>query len=299
MLPIADKIMIPIKQKIKLFTQVSFIVACLFSSSLLAEVEVSQSVSSDEIAFEDSVQFQIVVEWKGGQADYLFNKPLSPYIDRMKIGRFSSSVSSLQKDGIEFTQKKYNYTLLPTSAGLGLIDSISIAYLKRGDTLPSYVMTEPMEITIAVPQPKVKKDDSMKSTYIFGCIILLVIGIFVILLRRKNSQTKEVVISPKEEFLTMLTNVKNASDSDFKKFQTDIFSIISNFLLKEYKVDVVQVKLDGLIDELSKAGMSMKNAEQITEWLKQAEIDKYAPASTSPGAVVRLESEIRTFFEKI
>ena len=290
-------------EKIKTFINQYFLVAMIFAtliaSGVSAEVEVSQSLSKSEVAFEDSVQFQIVVEWQGSQYDYLFNKPLSPYIDRLKIGKFSSSVSSLKRDGLEYTQKKYNYTLLPTSAGSGLIDSISIAYLKRGDTIPSYVMTEPMDILIATPIPKVKKDNSAVSTYVYGSIILLVIGLFLIILKKKNSGPQEIVLSPKEEFLEMLTNVKNASGSDFKKFQTELFRIIVMYIGNEYKIDEANIKTDGLIDELAKAGMSMKNAEQITAWLKQAEIDKYAPAQTSPGAVVRLESEVRAFFENI
>ncbi len=280
-------------------TVLALLSVLILTSFASAEIKVSQSISDSKIAFEDSAQFQIVVEWEGSQSAYLFKKPLSPFIDRMKIGQFSSSVSSLMKNNVEFTQKKYNYTLIPTSAGLGLIDSISIGYLKRNDTLPSFVVTEPMEILIANPVAKIKNEDELNEWYLFGFALILIIGILLIVRWKKSSTQIEIKLTPKDKFLLELTTIKDNAESDLTIFQTELSMILTNYIVTEYKLDDSLVKTDSLTDELSKAGMSIVNAEQITAWMEQAEIDKFAPLSQAPGAVVRLESEIRTFFEKI
>lgn len=269
------------------------------STSAYAEIKVSQSISESKIAFEDSVQFQILIEWEGSQTAYLFHKPLSPYIDRMKIREFSSSVSSHTVDGVEITRKKYDYTLIPTSAGLGLIDSISIAYMKRNDSVPGVVVTEPMEVLIANPIAKVKDEGGFNYWLLYLLLFVIIVGVLSYLKLRKNKKSIKKGISPKEQFLAELTTLKNESVSDMKKFQTQLYSALSKYLVTEYKVDVSKMNADAIIGELSNAGMSIKKAEQIRNWIQQAEIDKYAPITQSPGAVVRLESEIRTFFEKI
>ncbi len=91
-----------------------------FSSSVTAEIKISQSISKSEIAFEDSAQFNILIEWEGSQSAYLFKKPLSPFIDRMKIGQFSSSVSSRIINGVETTQKNIIIHLSRHRQGWGL-----------------------------------------------------------------------------------------------------------------------------------------------------------------------------------
>ena len=278
---------------------IALLAILIISGTATAEIKVSQSLSQSKIAFEDSVKFEILIEWEGSQTAYLFQKPLSPFIDRMKIGQFSSSVSSQMRDGAEITYKKYNYTLIPTSAGLGLIDSIMIDYLKRYDSLPGLLVTEPMEVLIANPVAKVKEDGGFDIWMIFVFLLVVVAAVFSYVKLQKKKKSEQKQISPKEQFLCDLTDMKNSSASDMKKFQTDLFTALSNFLVTEYSLDVSKINTDALIDELTKVGLSVANAEQISNWMKQAGLDKCAPITQSPGAVVRLESEIRTFFEKI
>ncbi len=286
------------KRILQIITILCFVLT--ITSSTFAEIKISQSISESKIAFEDSVQFQIVVEWEGSQTAYLFTKPLSPYIDRMKIRQFSSSVSSNTVNGIEITTKKYDYTLIPTSAGVGLIDSISIAYMKRNDSVPGVLVTEPMEVLIANPIAKVKDEGGFNYwLIIYGVLFVIIAGVLSYLKIRNDKKSIKQSLSPKEQFLSELTILKNESASDMKKFQTQFLSAISKYLVAEFNVDVSKMSTDAIIGELSNAGMSIKNAEQIRNWIQQAEIDKYAPITQSPGAVVRLESEIRTFFEKI
>ncbi len=293
--------MIMIKEKLtKNFAKMIATLALifLFAQGISAEISVSQSLTESEIAFEDTVQFEIIVEWQGSQMSYLFNKPLTPFIDRLKIGKFSSSVSSQMRDGVEYTLKRYNYSLIPTSAGLGLIDSIYINYLKRTDSLPGVVVTEPMKVLIANPVAKIKEDEEIHEWLLFGVALIVIFGIIFLFRWKTNSQSVEIQLSPQEQFLSELEQVKREASSDMKTFQTQFYATLSKFLVTAYNVNVSLVNIDNLIDELSKAGMSIAEAEQIMKWLKQAEVDKYAPIDHAPGAVVRLESEIRTFFEK-
>jgi len=275
---------------------ITILAAFAISTATYAEIKVSQSLAESKIAFEDTAHFEILVEWEGSQMAYRFNKPLSPYIDRLKIGKFSSSVSTNVVEGKEITLKKYSYALIPTSAGLGLIDSISIAYMQRHDSLPGFVVTEPMEILIANPTPK-KIEEGFDYWLLYAFLVVVIIGIFSFLRIQKKKQSAAKPLTAKEQFLEDLSMAKSNAASDMKIFQTELYTALSKYIVTEHKVDVSTINNDNHVDELSKAGMSISKAEQISKWLQQAEIDKYAPITNAPGAVVRLESEIRTFFE--
>ncbi len=171
--------------------------------------------------------------------------------------------------------------------------------MKRGDSLPSFVVTEPMEVIIANPVAKVKDDTELNIWLVFGLVLIILSAVLLFFNLRNKSQQSETELTPKEQFLKKLTEIKNSSGSEMKNFQTQLFHALSKYLVTEYSINVSQIDKDLLVNELSKAGMSLKNGEKIVGWLQQAEIDKFAPITQSPGAVVRLESEIRTFFEKI
>ena len=281
-------------------TIIVFLILIIVPSISYTEgIEISQSLSQTEIAFEDSVTFEIQLQWEGPQSIYLFPRPLSPYIDRMKVRGFSSKISSNMIDGKEITQKRYTYTLIPTSAGLGLIDSVSVPYRYYLDSIPAILISEPMSVTIAYPRPKEKKDDSFPYWMVIVGLIVLGGGIGSYFMFIKKSKSKEIILNPKDKFLEDLTELKNSSGNDLKQFQTGLYKILTNFIISEYNIDVSVVDMNEFISKMTDAGMILAHAEQMKKWLEQAEKDKYSPMSAAPGETIRLESAVRSYFEKM
>jgi hypothetical protein len=103
---------------------------CVLVPSAMAQgISVSQSLSSFNIAYEDSVLFGIELKWVGPQSAYLFGRPLNPAFDGMIVRGFSSSISSTGDGSDEVTTKQYRYVLAPISSGPGQIASVNISYV--------------------------------------------------------------------------------------------------------------------------------------------------------------------------
>lgn len=263
-------------------------------------MSVSQSLGNSQIAFEDSVMFQITLQWDGPQSAYLFSQPLQPDFDRMRVGGFSSSISSTGDGPKEVTTKKYSYTLKPTSSGNGRIDAVTIRYIAMPDSIPGELITEPMSVTIAEPIPKMVAEDSNRLWYLVGSLALLLgAGVSVIVYRRTTRVPQEPVKSPTEQLLDSLPVIRQKAGNDFKKFQGSVCDLIQQFLQQQYGLEASALSDDQLQPALSDTGLNESQVQSLSDWLIAARRDKFRPVTAGPGETVRLESELRQFFENI
>ncbi|UCG60634.1 MAG: hypothetical protein JSV52_09885 [Candidatus Zixiibacteriota bacterium] len=276
------------------------LVLILSAGGALADgIEVSQSLENSSIAYADSVKFEIVLTWDGPQTAYLFDKPLNPRFESLKVRRFASSIGSSLTGGTEVTTKKFLYVLEPTMAGIGRIEPVTISYLSWPDSLPGQLLTEAMSVAIAPPQAVVTPEQSYRWLWwliIFG--MAFVVAAVVTVVVRRNRRPVEVVKTPREDLLEELAGARTAAGSDLKKFQTDVYKILTVFLRRQYNLEPFGPVDDRFEQRMKDAGVEHAAAKKINEWLSRAERDKYSPAEFGPGETVRLESELREFFEK-
>ncbi len=263
-------------------------------------IEVSQSLDSSSIAYSDSVRFEIVLRWDGPQTAYFFDKPLNPEFENLKVKRFASSIGSAQVGDKEVTTKKFLYILEPTLAGIGRIEPITLSYLSWPDSLPGQLVTEAMSVNIAPPQNKVTPEKSYRwlwAVIVVGLVI--VFAVVVVSVMRRGRREVEVVKTPRQELLEKLAMARSAAGSDLKKFQIEVYKILTGFLRLKYDIDVAGPVGDTLGQSLVQAGLEQAAADKIAGWLLRAEKDKYSPVTAGPGETVRLESELREFFENM
>lgn len=283
---------------IKIVLSTAFLLMSITAVNARA-ITLTQSVDKTEMAFEDSVKFEITVEWNGPQFAYRFPKPLSPYIDRLKVGRYSSSISSTGQKESEVTIKKFTYVLEPTSGGLGLIDPITINYISWPDSIPGELVTEKVTIQIA-DQIIVKPSETSNIWYyLIGALVIVSGGATFFVLRSRAAKNKIPVKSPVDKALEELSKTKAESGSDLKKFQTGIYNLLSEFLEERYNIEIGGLSETGLAERLSKTSLNEKDKSALVNWLIQAERDKFRPIESSPGETVRLENDLRKFFENL
>lgn len=290
-----------LKQQLIIKLSAILIAVFVFISNSFAasEIELSQTVSDNNIKFEDSLLFEIKLTWEGSPLDYIFDKPLKPSFDRLKIGRFSTTVGSKIVDNKEITTKTFSYTLSPTLAGKGLIDPVTIHYLNRVDSLPGELVSQGLAVDIAYP---VKKEEPKKSNLIpiLSVIIgLIIVVVIVIIYLKKKNKPVEIKKTPKEQFLDNLTEQKKIAENDFKKYQSALHMLLREYLKASHNIEINNLSEDQLEKILKETKLSDKQIIQLKEWIIKAEKDKYAPVKSAPGDLIRLDSEIRTFFENI
>ena len=264
-----------------------------------AAVSLSQSIDKTEMAFEDSAKFEITVEWPGPQFAYRFANPLNPYIDRLKIGPFSSSISSIGTGKDEVTTKKFTYVLIPTSAGEGKIDAITISYFTWPDSISGELITEPVAITIGEQKIKSKPGGFSIWLPIFGALLVVGSGTAIYLLRARAVKGRPLVKTPSEMALNELVKLKTETGTDIKKFQTGVYNILSNFLRSKFNISISGLTEEKIEELLAKTNLSEQLRMSIKNWLVQAEKDKYRPVEAAPGETARLETELRRFFENV
>ena len=262
-------------------------------------ISVSQSLNKTNIDFTDSVQFEIVLEWDGSQMAYLFDKPLSPSMNGLKVRRFASSIGSNVRAGSEVTTKRFLFVLEPTMAGLTSIEPVTIGYVRWPDSIPGQLLTEAITVSVAPMRTEIKPRPSLWYVWVLvGLAVVAAGGVVVLAIFRRSRRPVSQVITPRDEILSSLAEARGRAGGDMKQFQTDVHKILVAFLRSRYNIDATNPVRETLTEQLGSAGVAGDDADKICQWLLKAQKDKYVPAASSPGETVRLESELREFFER-
>ena len=194
----------------------------LISHATALAIGLSQSINRTEMKFEDTLVFEIRLEWDGSQFAYLFEGPLNPYFDRLRVGNFSSSINSTGTGDREKTIKKFSYTLLPTSSGTAKIEPILISFMSLPDSGRGQFLTEPVLINVADPV-FVEESESFPLWLLAVGGFLLIGGVSAAFFLIKSGGKKEEVLTPVQIALQELAKAKEDSGTDFKNFQSGSF----------------------------------------------------------------------------
>jgi len=289
----------------KSFLQLVIAAAITFSAvnSYADGITVTQSIDRTEAAYEDIIQMEVKLTWDGPPHAFLIEGPLRPLLDRLKVTRYSSSVSSKGSGAEEQTTKIYTFQLAPTISGTGKVSPIEIKYVSFGDTIPVVVVTDLLEISIASPVSRKTTENDEFSLVKAGLMAVLFIAIsltgIIIFLKRKRTNVDVDRKSPKEIFGVSLAELKIECASDYKRFQTGLYKLITSFLVSQYKIQIKGLSCDEIIAAMVNTDMQSSHRDKFGEWLKKAEREKYSPSAAPPGEAMRVESEIQKFLEMI
>jgi len=277
------------------------LIILIVSAPALADgISVSQSLDKANIDFTDSVKFEIVLEWDGSQIAYLFDKPLNPLMSGLKVVRFSSSIGSTMRGTDEVTTKRFLFVLEPTAAGLATIEPVTISYVSWPDSIPGQLLTEGMAVNVAPMRTQpVHHALPIWVWALAGLAAVLAVGVVAMAITRRSRRQVFPVKTPRQELLDSLAEARLQAAGDMKRFQTELYKILVAFLHDRYNIDATDPVRETLAEQLRSAGLDAADADRICEWLFKAMKDKYIPAAGSPGDTVRLESELRDFFEKL
>lgn len=292
------------KRKTITVTRVSlllaFIMAVCAGWTSAGEIAISQSLDRFRVPFEDSLHFDVILKWHGPQSSYLFTSPLGSSFNRLKVRGFTSSISSTGSGDDEVTTKRFRYTLIPTSAGTATIDPITVSYISWPDSVPGQLVTEAMTVQIAEPLPSVEEEGvAIWWIVVVGLVVVMGLVAFVLVKRSAARQPKEIEKTPVEQFLDRLTALKQEANGDLKKFQVGLYESMVAFLKAQYDIKSDRLSDDELANALEATDLNDDQKDQIGRWLVQARRDKFRPVVGAPGETVRLETEIRQFFEKL
>jgi hypothetical protein len=96
-----------------------------------------------------------------------------------------------------------------------------------------------------------------------------------------------------------LHELKSKAGNDFKNFQTGLLRLITDFLENSYGINLAEFSNSEIEEALAPTALSISQKEQLKGWIVKANEDKFKPLESSPGETIRLETEVRKFFENI
>ncbi|MFQ5499330.1 MAG: hypothetical protein ACE5FH_06630, partial [Candidatus Zixiibacteriota bacterium] len=152
--------------------------------------------------------------------------------------------------------------------------------------------------TIAMPLPQ------QKASGEFGIWWIVAIGVIVLgagggafVFYRRSHRPAETVRLPKDQLLDELTALKKKEGSDPRQFKSGLYGLLSVYLAAAYEVKTDSCADADLRDLLREKGLPEGKSERLADWLIDARRAKFSPSAGAPGEAIRLESEVRSFFE--
>ena len=179
---------------------------------------------------------------------------------------------------------------------------MTIHYVSWPDSLPGDLVTSEMILNVAAAKPVVKSTGWFGKLPLVAWIAIVIIavgslgaGTFLFLKKRKKPVVE--VKSPSTVFLVGLTALKTDAGSDLKRFQTGLYKLIVAFVDDQFKIDVSGKSADGIAQAIQAVNLPEAQKEKLSGWLLRADREKFSPLPPAPGETIRLETELRQFFE--
>jgi hypothetical protein len=241
-----------------------------------------------------------MVSWDGPAHAYRFEKPFVVESDHLKVARFSSKVTTSGEGEEETTTKRFSYRLAPVLSGQATVEPLQIEYVHWPDSATGQLVTDPVVISVAAPVPPEEREGGGPAAGWIALIGVVILGGAVGLFAAfKKKPQPEPVRSPAEVFLDDLARAKSEAGNDLKKFQTGVYRGLIKYLRAKYNLQSSGKAIEAIVAELEQVETGRSEKDKLTEWLTRAEREKFAPVAVAPGEVLRLESEIREFFERL
>jgi hypothetical protein len=264
-------------------------------------ISVSESLDRSEVPYESTAVLEVSLTWQGSSAEYLFDRPPQLVLERLKVAKVSSTVSASGTGTEEVTTKKVRFTLKPTSSGLGKIDPAVFGYLRLADSVAGTVSTQALSISIAEPVRVAKRKAAVASSRtrltITAAVVLALIGGVYLFVRNRNRRPRPVVKTPAELFLEEIGALRQTAGGDLKRFQTGLYKLLIAFLTSQYRINLAGLSTQEVLELCERTDMTESQMQKFAGWLWRAEREKFSPRALAPGETIRLEAEIREFFE--
>jgi hypothetical protein len=287
---------------IRLPFQILVIIAGLALSSAAQAIDLSQSLDKASIAYEEQAFLTITIRWSGNQSAYLFDRPVQPTLDKLRVQKFATSVASQATDVGEVTTKTFTFALAPTGSGTARIEPMAIHYVSWPDSLPGDLMTSEMTLSVAPAKPVAKSTSWLGELPLVAWIAIVIIavgslGIGTFLFLKKRMKPVVEVKSPSTALLESLTALKADAGSDLKRFQTGVYKLLVAFVHDQFKIDISGRSAEEIAQAMEAVNLPETSKEKLSGWLLRADREKFSPLPPAPGETIRLEAELRQFFE--
>ena len=76
-----------------------------------------------------------------------------------------------------------------------------------------------------------------------------------------------------------------------------MYKLLMTFLANEFGLQIAGMTTQEVLELLEQTTLLPQHRDKFAAWLWRAEREKFSPLGVAPGETIRLEAEIREFFE--
>ena len=258
-------------------------------------IKLSAFVEQNNVPLNRAATLVIRLEWFGDLDRYQTHPFDNPIVQNFEIVGSASSNKVAYVDGRKTAVHDYQFTLKPTTLGMGYIEGVILKYTDLNSDEDFSLSTNRIEVKVVDPLP----EPGSKSwiLWLFGIIFLasgIVVSFFIIRNKRaENQRRKEVEAAaaiPVEEIF--LENLKksiklNNTDLDVAQGFSILSRLVRRFLKEKFNVGGLEATSESILAELDTMNADDRFINETHEILTTADRIKFSGGSGEKSELER------------
>ncbi len=299
----------------KLQSHISFLI-CFFTVSFLTvfsfslfgedapekvEVTLSADVESKQVPLNRPIVLTVRVSWEG-DIDYIeIDEIEEPILSNLEIVGTASSNRVVGTEDGRKAEKKIRYTLVPTTLGMGYIESVALSYLDKLSDQTYHLKTERIGVEIIGPVAEKGENPSVWIPVLIG---LLIVGSGIILMIQfrhiKVNRTKDEAVQDRileEDYLETLKNSVDLKSSDKREMFSTLSNLFRKYLSEMYGITALGATTDGLLRIMQENHAEESLIHKCSALLNKADLIKFSGQEATQAELDEAYTTVETVFE--
>jgi hypothetical protein len=280
----------------------------IYSVSLLAnnhsqkvEVILSTTVQSERIPLNRPLILTVTISWEGDIDFIEINEIEEPILSNFEIIGTASSNRVIGTETGRKAEKEIHYTLMPTTLGMGYVESVSLSYLDKLSDQTYHLKTERLGVEIIAP---IAEKGESPSVWIPLSVGLLILGSGIVLMfrfrRMRADREKDTDVDDRifeEKYLETLKDSVDLKNSDKREMFSTLSNIFRKYLSERYGIAAFETTTDGLLKVLQDNEVEENTIHKCDILFKKADVIKFSGQEATQAELDEAYTTVETILE--
>jgi hypothetical protein len=265
------------------------------------EVMLSSDVESKRVPLNRPLVLTVRVSWEG-DIDYIeIDEIEEPVLSNFEIVGTASSNRVVGTENGRKAEKEIRYTLMPTTLGMGYVESVALSYLDKLSDQTYHLKTERIGVEVVAPVAEKGKNSSVWIPLLAGVLILGGGFIFILRFRRKKAdRTKEEAVEDRileEDYLATLKNSVDLKSRDKREMFSTLSNLFRKYLSEKYSIAALEATTEGLLKIMEENHAEEGLIHKCSMLLKKADVIKFSRQEATQAELDEAYTTVEAVFE--
>ena len=269
------------------------------------EVKASAFVDKKEVPLNRPLLFTVKIEWFGNLDRFEIEEFENPVVSNFEIMGTASSNQVGETAGQTLAVKEYEFTLRPTSLGMGYIEGVIIKYRDTSSGESRRLITNRLEAKIIDPVPE-PGERHIPWLIILPIFVVVCSGTFLFwFIRQKKEEQRRLaelanVVPPEEVFLNELKTAFDISSpqADLKENYAGLSRLYRQYLAEKYEISALETTTNEVLSLLKNKDLDDRLLNETDEILKKCDVAKFGGGITDKSELQRVYTLIEDILQR-